>query len=280
MSNKAGSRMWRHLPRYLLLSFVAFVVLIPFYWMIITSLKDYSEIFSFPPQWFPNPIKWSNYAELFRDYPYHRYFFNSLYIAALVTVGTCLFASLAAYAIAKITFPWRNAIFLILLSSMMIPTEATAIPLFTWFGKLGLVDTHFPLIVPTMLGAAGAFGVFLMRQFFITIPNELDEAAKIDGCTPFRTFWNIMLPLAAPALATLSILTFLQSWNEFFEPLIYLNSSRLFTIPLALSLFTDEGGTKGHLIMAASVVATVPLLIVFFLAQKKFIEGVAMTGMK
>ncbi|WNR44053.1 carbohydrate ABC transporter permease [Paenibacillus roseipurpureus] len=206
--------------------------------------------------------------------------FNSLYIGVLVTAGTCLFASLAGYAFAKLNFPFKNVIFLMLLSSMMIPTEVTSIPLFTWLSKLNLVDTHFPLIFPPMLGAGGMFGVFLCRQFFITIPNELDEAAKIDGCTPLRTFRTIMLPLATPTLATLTIFTFLHSWNEFFEPLVYLNTSKLYTIPLALSLFTNEAGTAWHLVMAAAVVSTLPLLMVFFFAQKKFIEGVALTGLK
>ncbi|TLS52854.1 carbohydrate ABC transporter permease [Paenibacillus antri] len=248
--------------------------------MAITSVKDFSQVFVTPPQWIPNPFKWVNYVELFERYPYHLYFFNSLYIAVLVTAGTCIVASMAGYAIAKLSFPLKNGIFLLLLSSMMIPNESTAIPLFVWFGNLGVVDTHFPLIVPAILGAGGTFGVFLMRQFFLTIPNELGEAARIDGCSPLRLYWNIMLPLATPAIATLSILTFLGSWNEFFDPLIYLHSSELYTIPLALAMFTDEGGVKGHLMMAASMVATVPILTVFFVAQRHFIEGISMSGVK
>ncbi|WP_240415681.1 carbohydrate ABC transporter permease [Paenibacillus periandrae] len=280
MSNKKWSKAAKVIPKYTVLLVITSFILIPFYWMVSTSLKDFQQALSFPPQWIPSPIHWSNYFDLFAKQPFHLYVFNSLYIAALVTVGTCLFAALAGYAFAKIAFPWKNATFLILLSSMMIPTEITTIPLFIWLSKIGLVDTHFPLIVPPMLGAGGMFGVFLYRQFFITIPNDLDEAAKIDGCTPWTTFRKIMLPLASPAIATLSILTFLHSWNEFFEPLVYLNSSKLFTIPLALSLFTSDSGTEWHLVMAASVVATLPLLTVFFFAQKKFIEGVAMTGLK
>jgi multiple sugar transport system permease protein len=276
MSNKP----LRYMLKYVLLTVVSLMILAPFLWMVSTSLKDFSQIFMFPPQWLPSPIAWKNYVDLFANQPFHLYLFNSLYIGVVVTAGTCLFAALAGYAFAKIHFPLKNLIFLILLSSMMIPTEVTAIPLFIWLSKFGLVNTHFPLIVPPMLGAGGMFGVFLCRQFFITIPNDLDEAAKIDGCTPWGTFLRVVLPLAAPALATLSIFTFLHSWNEFFEPLVYLSSSRLYTIPLALSLFTTESGTKWNMVMAASVVATLPLLIVFFLAQKKFIEGVAMTGIK
>ncbi|MFC4776582.1 carbohydrate ABC transporter permease [Paenibacillus sp. GCM10023252] len=280
MNNNRAKKWLKQLPKHLILWSVTLIMLAPFYWMVTTSLKPYSKVLQFPPQWWPQPIAWSNYVDLFKLQPFHLYMFNSLYIAVVVTVGTCIFAALAGYAFAKLQFPFKNTIFLILLSSMMIPTEVTAIPMFTWLGKLGLVDTHFPLIFPPMLGAGGMFGVFLCRQFFITIPNDLDEAAKIDGCTPWRTFYRIMLPLASPAMATLSIFTFLHSWNEFFEPLVYLSSSKLYTIPLALSLFTTESGTQWHLIMAASVVATLPLLTVFFFAQKKFIEGVAMTGMK
>ncbi|MGO4369645.1 carbohydrate ABC transporter permease, partial [Paenibacillus sp. MCAF20] len=184
------------------------------------------------------------------------------------------------YAFAKLSFPLKGVLFLILLSGMMIPNEVTIIPNFIWFTKLGLVDNHFPLIVPPILGAGGIFGVFLLRQFYITIPKELDEAADIDGCTPWQTFWRIMVPLAAPAFATLSIFTFLNSWEDFLDPLIYISSSELFTLPIAMKLFTDTAGTAWHLLMAASVMATLPLLMVFFFAQKKFIEGVATTGLK
>ncbi|MEK3884574.1 carbohydrate ABC transporter permease [Paenibacillus sp. PL2-23] len=285
MSNKSFSRrragsLAANTTTYVLLSIVTAIVLVPFFWMVTTSLKHQSKIFLFPPQWIPRPFVWENYVEVFTRQPFHLYFFNSTYIAVLVTVGTCLFAALAGYAFAKLQFPFKNTIFLVLLSSMMIPTEVTAIPLFEWMTALQLVNTHFPLIVPPMLGAYGMFGVFLLRQFFITVPSDLDEAAKIDGCTPWTTFIRIMLPLCVPALATLCIFVFLHSWNEFFEPLIYLNSSELYTLPLALSLFTDQSGTEWHLLMAASVIATLPLLVVFFFAQKKFIEGIAMSGMK
>ncbi len=265
---------------YLLLGVITAFTLVPFFWMVTTSLKHQTKIFLFPPQWLPSPVVWQNYVDVFERQPFHLYFFNSAYIGIVVTVGTCVFASLAGYAFAKLRFPFKNVIFLTLLSSMMIPTEVTAIPLFQWMSALRLVDTHFPLIVPPMLGAYGMFGVFLLRQFFITVPSDLDEAAKIDGCTPWTTFWRIMFPLCVPALSTLCIFVFLHSWNEFFEPLIYLSSSDLYTLPLALSLFTDQSGTEWHLLMAASVIATLPLLVVFFFAQKRFIEGVAMTGIK
>jgi multiple sugar transport system permease protein len=265
---------------YLLLSLTSVVMMLPFYWMLSTSLKDQNKIFVFPPQWIPSPIVWGNYLEVFNVIQFERYFFNSVYIAVLVTIGTCLIASLAGYAFAKIRFPWRNVMFLMLLSSMMIPGEVTVIPTFLVMAEFGFVNTHIPLIVPSILGAGGIFGVFLMRQFFITIPDDLVEAAKMDGCSPWKTFYKIMLPAATAPMSTLCIFTFLGSWNEFFDPLIYLNSDQLFTLPLGLALFTDQSGTAWHLLMAASMMATLPLLIVFFFAQRKFIEGITLTGLK
>ncbi|WP_284645971.1 carbohydrate ABC transporter permease [Paenibacillus silviterrae] len=276
-----SSKLAQNGPIYALLTVISIVVLFPFLWMITTALKDPTKIFMFPPQWIPDPFVWSNFANVFIKQPnFLLYFWNSLYIAAVVTIGTCLISALAGYAFAKISFKLRNVIFLILLSGMMIPTEVTAIPMFVWMTKLGLADTHFPLVFPPMLGREGLFGVFLLRQFFITVPGELDEAAKIDGCTPWKTFWRIMLPLAGPSLSTLAIFTFLHSWDNYFDPLIFISTDKLFTLPVGLKLFTDAAGTEWNLLMAASVLATLPLMLVFFFAQKRFIEGVAMTGLK
>ncbi|MDF2923524.1 MAG: sugar transporter ATP-binding protein [Paenibacillaceae bacterium] len=280
MSNKT-LQLLRNVITYLLLTIVSLVIIGPFLWMLTTSLKDQNKIFLFPPQWIPKPIVWSNYSDVFTTQPHFLlYYANSLYIAILVTIGTCIVGALAGFSFAKLQFPLKNVFFLILLSGMMIPNEVTIIPNFIWFSKLGLVNNHFPLIIPPMLGAGGIFGVFLLRQFYITIPKDLDEAAEIDGSTPWQTFWRIMVPMAAPAFATLAIFTFLNSWEDFLDPLIYLSSDRLFTLPIAMKLFTDMAGTDWHLLMAASVMATVPLLLVFFFAQKKFIEGVATTGLK
>ncbi|MDQ1913994.1 carbohydrate ABC transporter permease [Paenibacillus sp. GD4] len=276
-----SSKLAQNGPIYALLTVISIVVLFPFLWMITTALKDPTKIFMFPPQWIPDPFVWSNFVNVFIKQPnFLLYFWNSLYIAAVVTIGTCLISALAGYAFAKISFKLRNVIFLILLSGMMIPTEVTAIPMFVWMTKLGLADTHFPLVFPPMLGREGLFGVFLLRQFFITVPGELDEAAKIDGCTPWKTFWRIMLPLAGPSLSTLAIFTFLHSWDNYFDPLIFISTDKLFTLPVGLKLFTDAAGTEWNLLMAASVLATLPLMLVFFFAQKRFIEGVAMTGLK
>lgn len=280
MNNKWSVRL-SGLIRYTLLTAVSLFILTPFFWMLTTSLKDETKVFEFPMQLLPSPVVWRNYADVFATQPqFLLHYWNSLYIAALVTLGTCLIGAFAGYAFAKLSFPLRNVWFLVLLSGMMIPSEVTTIPNFIWYSRLGLIDSHFPLIVPPMLGASGIFGVFLLRQFFITVPAELDEAAEIDGCTPWQTFWRIMVPLATPAFATLSIFTFLNSWEDFLDPLIFVSSAEKFTLPVAMKLFTDTAGTAWHLLMAASVMATLPLLLVFFAAQKKFIDGIATTGLK
>ncbi|XID93522.1 carbohydrate ABC transporter permease [Paenibacillaceae bacterium WGS1546] len=265
---------------YSALGAISLVMLVPFLWMITTSFKEQQKVFAYPPQLIPTSFRWQNYADVFDRIPFHLFYFNSVYIAILVVAGTVFFASLAGYAFARIPFSGRNAVFLALLSAMMIPHEVTAIPMFLTMRELGWIDTHIPLVLLPIFGAGGVFGIFVMRQFFITVPKELEEAAMIDGCNRFRIYGQIMLPIAKPGLATLTIFTFVTNWNEFFDPLIFINSRSLMTLPLGLSLFTDEVGTAWHLLMSATVMATVPLLIVFFLAQRQFIEGVAMTGIK
>jgi multiple sugar transport system permease protein len=262
---------------YLILLVSSFIVLIPFFWMITSSLKEPGNIFLYPPQWIPNPIRWSNFSDLFKALPFGRQYFNSVYISAVVTTGVCLFSSMGGYSFAKLKFRFKNIVFLILLSSMMIPTEATIIPLFKWLRPF--VNTHIPVILPPMLGAGGMFGVFMMRQYFITVPDALIEAAKIDGCGHFRTYL-LVLPIARSAIAALAIYTFFIVWNDLLTPLVFLNSPDLYTIPLSLSLLTDQAGTSWHLLMAASVLATLPLLIVFFFCQKQFIEGITLSGLK
>ncbi|MEO2205895.1 carbohydrate ABC transporter permease [Paenibacillus pabuli] len=265
---------------YLLLTLISIIMIVPFIWMISTSFKEPQSIFTYPPQWIPEPFRFQNYIDVFRLIPFHRFYFNSVYIAVVVVLGTVFFASLAGYAFAKIPFKGRNVVFLILLSAMMIPHEVTAIPMFLFMRQLGWIDTHLPLILLPIFGAGGVFGIFVMRQFFITVPTELEEAAMVDGCNRFRIYAQIMLPIAKPGMATLTIFTFVTNWNEFFDPLIFINSRELMTLPLGLSLFTDEVGTAWQYLMSATVMATIPLLIVFFMAQRRFIEGVAMTGLK
>ncbi|QTH44176.1 carbohydrate ABC transporter permease [Cohnella sp. LGH] len=265
---------------YAALGAISLVMMVPFIWMISTSFKEPNEVFKYPPQLIPSTFRFENYADVFKLIPFEWFYFNSVYIAALVVGGTVLFASLAGYAFARIPFTGRNAVFLVLLSAMMIPHEVTAIPMFLFMREIGWIDTHLPLILLPIFGAGGVFGIFVMRQFFITVPKELEEAAMIDGCSRLRIYARIMLPIAKPGLATLTIFTFVTNWNEFFDPLIFINTRSLMTLPLGLSLFTDEVGTAWHHLMSATVMATVPLLIIFFLAQRQFIEGVAMTGLK
>jgi len=270
----------KSVARYTIILIICAFLLFPYFWMVTTSLKVPSKIFLFPPQWLPNPIRLQNYVELFQRSPFHRYMGNSIYVSTVVTLGTCVFAVSAAYAFARLKFPFRDALFVLLLSGMMIPTEVISVPLYLVFSKIGLVNTFFPLTVPQFFSTGGIFGVFLLRQFFKGIPTELDEAACIDGCSPIMTFFRIALPMAKSAISSLVIYTFLTTWNEYFLPLIYLNTNKLYTIPLALNLFTTESGTDWHLVMAAAVISTLPLLSVFYLMQKRFIESLAMSGLK
>ncbi|MBT2282265.1 carbohydrate ABC transporter permease [Paenibacillus polymyxa] len=280
MPSPSGRKIGSILGTYLLLTLISLMMIVPFIWMISTSFKEPQSIFTYPPQWIPESFRFQNYIDVFRLIPFHRFYWNSIYISVLVVLGTVFFASLAGYAFAKIPFKGRNVVFLILLSAMMIPHEVTAIPMFLFMRQLGWIDTHLPLILLPIFGAGGVFGIFVMRQFFITVPTELEEAAMMDGCNRFRIYARIMLPIAKPGMATLTIFTFVTIWNEFFDPLIFINSRDLMTLPLGLSLFTDEVGTAWQYLMSATVMATLPLLIVFFLAQRRFIEGVAMTGLK
>lgn len=271
---------WGILPKYILLISIAVIMLMPFLWMLSTSLKDPTQIFTFPPEFIPSSINIESYITVLTDTYFLRQLFNSVYIGVAVTIGTLLLASMAGYAFARINFPGNSLIFILFLSVMMIPAEVTIIPLFLFMRDLGFIDSHLPLILIPIFGSGGAFAVFVMRQFFKQIPKDLEEAARIDGCSRWRIFWQIMLPLSKPALATVTIFTFLTSWDEFLQPLIFIKSQELMTLPLGLSLFTDEAGTAWDLLMSASVLATLPVLIVFFFAQKQFIESLAMSGSK
>lgn len=263
--------------KYIILVVISLFMIGPLLWMISTSLKEPTRIFT---QLLPNPIRWENYLEVIRNAVFLKQYWNSIYIALIVTVLVLLFASMAGYAFARIKFPGRNVIFILFLSVMMIPPEVTIIPLFLFMRDLDLINTHLPLILLPVFGAPGAFGIFLMRQFFLVIPKELEEAAIMDGCSRIRIYWRLMLPLSVPALSTLTIFTFLSNWDEFLYPLIFTNSRELMTLPVGLSLFTDETGTAWHHLMSATTLATIPLLLIFFFAQQKFIEGMTAGSIK
>ncbi len=256
---------------------LAFITLAPFVWMILTSLKDMSEIFVYPPQWFPTEFRFDNYSKAFEAAPFGRYYFNSIFIAVTVTFGQLVTCSMAAFAFARLQFPGRNILFYLFLGTMMIPYNVTMIPSFLVLYWLGWIDTYYALIVP---GLASAFGTFLLRQFFITIPKELEEAAYIDGATKLQVLRTIIVPLAKPALATLAVFTFMGVFNDFIWALIVINSEDMQTVQLGLAIFRDRYLTQWDLLMAGSVTAVLPILIVFFFAQKYFIQGITLSGLK
>lgn len=267
----------KSLLKHIVIYALAFITLAPFVWMILTSLKDMSEIFVYPPQWLPNEWKFDNYRKAFEAAPFGRYYFNSIFVAVTVTVGQLITCSMAAFAFARLHFKGRNFLFYLFLGTMMIPYNVTMIPSFLVLYWLGWIDTYYALIVP---GLASAFGTFLLRQFFITIPKELEEAAYIDGATKLQVLRRIIVPLAKPALATLAVFTFMGVFNDFIWALIVLNSEDMQTVQLGLAIFRDRYLTQWDLLMAGSVTAVLPILIVFFFAQKYFIQGITLSGLK
>ncbi|CAN7388660.1 carbohydrate ABC transporter permease [Devosia sp. LjRoot3] len=261
------------------------VLLIPFvfptWWMITSSVKPISDIFAFPPDLWPRRFDFSTYAQVFELQPFARQYWNSAYIAALVTGGTMVISSMAGYAFARIKFPFSNAIFMVVLLGLLIPSEVTIVPLFQIFLGWGMINTHWPLILVPIFGAPSVFATFVMRQFFIALPNELEEAARVDGLGRFKIFWTIALPLAKPALGAVAIFTFLHSWNLYLEPIVFLSSTQMFTLPQALTQFTDAyGGAMWNIQLAAATMTAIPVLLVFIVAQKQFVEGLAHTGLK
>ena len=271
---------------YILLLAIGFLLAVPFIWLISSSLKTETDAFAIPPSFIPNPVQWSNYVVGLTEFPFVRSTINTMILVVWVMVGTVLSASLVAYGFARVRFPGRTAIFILVLSTMMIPSHVTLIPQYLLFRELEWLDSFKPLIVPSFFGG-GAFYVFLLRQFFLTIPLDYDDAARIDGCGTFSVFWRIILPLSKPALGTMAIFTFMSQWNSFFEPLIYLN--RFETQPLAVALTTwvqtAHGSTSMHYvpwvaIMAVSTLIALPPVMVFFFAQRHFIQGVVVSGMK
>jgi ABC-type glycerol-3-phosphate transport system permease component len=262
---------------HLLLSGFAVVLVAPLIWLISTSLKEPNAIFKLPPEWIPDPVRWQNYPEALTALPFARFFFNTVLITVLATLGTVISASMAAYAFARLRFPLRSFWFALMISTLMLPSIVTLIPTFILFRSLKWIDTFYPLIVPYWFGGTPFF-IFLLRQFFLTIPLELDEAARIDGASNYRIYWQIILPLAKPALATVIIFSIINHWNEFVLPLIYLHSTDNWTMAIGLQGFSDLYSTQWHWLMAASTVIVLPLIILFFSAQRYYLEGIHMTG--
>ncbi|MGO4128183.1 carbohydrate ABC transporter permease [Inquilinus sp. YAF38] len=266
---------------YGLMCVLAIPFVFPTWWMVTSSFKPVQEIFAFPPALLPRRLDLDAYRQVFELQPFALQYWNSLYIAAVVTLGTMAVASLGGYAFARIRFPGQNLVFMVVLLALLVPSEVTIVPLFRFFLGLGLVNTHWPLILVPILGAPCVLATFIMRQFFITLPPELEEAGRIDGLGRFGLFWRIALPLARPALGAVAIFTFLHSWNLYLEPIVFLSSTEKFTLPQALTQYVDAyGGPMWNVQLAAVTLTALPVLIVFVIAQRQFIEGLAHTGLK
>jgi ABC-type glycerol-3-phosphate transport system permease component len=276
------TRAQRHAFSQLSLQALMMVVLaafmVPIAWALSTSLKDYGALFEFPPVWIPTPPVWRNYVDAMTFVPFGTYFRNSAIITGLDIVGKLLSCSLVAFAFSRLRWWGRDVLFMVMLATLMLPPQVTLIPQFVIWRQLGWIDTFVPLILPNFFG--GPYMTFLLRQFFMSIPPDLDDAARIDGCSSFGIFWRIILPLSKPALMAVTVFVFNNTWNEFLSPLIYLSSKQNFTIALGLRSFQSEHGPEWHLVMAASLVTMLPVLLVFFLGQRFFIQGIVFTGVK
>jgi len=266
----------KHLGLHLLLITGSVVMLVPFAWMLSTSLKEAGDVFIYPPQWIPQPVQWENYKETVTVMPFGRFYLNSAIQAVSVTVLQLLTASLAAFAFARLRFRGRDALFMLYLATMMIPFPVTMIPNFVIMRYLNWIDTFRALILPP---AFSAFSTFLLRQYFMSIPVEMDDAARVDGASSFRIWWQIILPLSGPALATLAIFTFLGQWNNFLWPLIITNSEEMRTLPVGLATFQSQYSVQWNLLMAGSVIAVLPILVIYIAGQKWFVRGITLTGM-
>jgi ABC-type glycerol-3-phosphate transport system permease component len=276
------SRVWRRriavTAVYLILIALSISFLAPFALMVSTSLKTEDRIFTETIEWIPNPVRWQNYADALQSFPFLLYLRNTLFVCALVVVGTVLSSALPAYGFARLRWKGRDTLFLIMLATIMLPAQVTMLPVFVMFRTIGWTGTYLPLVVPPFFGSA--FAIFLLRQFFLTIPQELSDAARIDGCSEWRIFWQIIVPLSVPALATVALFAFIGAWTDFINPLVYLTDETTYTLAVGLQTFVGRHSSEWNLLMAAATVVTLPLMVVFFLTQRLFIEGITLTGIK
>lgn len=271
-----------YLQRFLLYCMMvglSIISMIPLIWLVSSSLKTQGEVFAFPPVWLPDPIQWENYAIALQRAPLLRWLFNTTMISLLAIVGTILSSSMVAFGFARLRFPGRNVLFILLLSTMMLPQVVTLVPRFIMFRYLGWLDTYLPLVVPLFFGG-GAFNIFLVRQFYLTIPTDFDEAARIDGASNWQIWWLILTPLSVPVLTAIGIFAFVFHWNDFLSPLIYLFTERNKTLALGLRAFINPNDASWHISMAASMFLVIPIMIIFFVGQRYFIRGVVMTGIQ
>ena len=278
-SQKTAQRVGRIIT-YIILIFAAVICLFPFLWMVSTSFKETSEIYKMPPDLLPTNPTVQNYIEGWKGADFGLFFKNSLFITIIATVGTVLSSAFVAYGFARFKARFSGLLFTILLATMMLPTQVTLIPQYLMYNKLGMVNTYFPLLIPSWLGG-GAFNIFLFIQFFRTLPKELDEAAKIDGANSFQIFTKIMLPAVKPVMLAVLVMSLVYNWNDFFSPLIYLIDNKKFTIAIGLQFFKgSQGNVQIGQMMAMSLVALLPVLIIFAICQKYFIQGIKMSGLK
>lgn len=264
--------------RYLLLLGAAVLFLAPLYWMIASSLKPEYDVFARPPIWWPNPPRWQNYVEALTKLPFQRYALNTLIIAVFSVVGYTLSCTVVAYGFARLRAPGKDTLFILMLATLMLPYPVVMIPQYVIFSELDLVNTFWPLILPAFLGSP--FYIFLLRQFFLQIPPDLEDAAHIDGANLVQILWYIMLPLARPAMATVAIFSFQFAWNDFLAPLIYLQDQSKYTLMLGLSFFRSSFQVNWAYLMAASLTVALPVIILFFIAQREFVEGITLGGIK
>jgi multiple sugar transport system permease protein len=267
------------LVTYSLLIVLSLVFAFPFYWMVAASLKPQSDIFIWPPKWIPDPVVWQNYVDAFSNpqLPFARFFANTMILEVGIITGRLISCVLVAYGFARLNAPGKGFLFAVLLATLMLPSAVTQIPRFILFNKLGWVNSFLPLIVPSWFGEA--YAIFLMRQFFMAIPRELEEAATLDGANTLDIILRVIIPISMPVLAVITVLSFKDIWNEFFTPLLYLNDSRKYTLAIGLAFFNGQFNVQWNLLMAASVVTLLPLIVVFFIAQKAFVEGISVTGL-
>jgi len=255
---------------------------LPFAWLLTSSLKTSGQLLRMPPAWIPNPVKWSNYPEALTYVPYITYFKNTLLVALFSATANTLACSFAAYGFSSIPWPGRNAIFVVMIATMMLPTAVVIVPEFVLFSRLKLIGGLGPLMWPFAICYGGAYLIFMLRQFFLTLPKELRDAAKVDGCSEYGIYFRIVLPLSKPALATIWVIEFIWHWNTFLRPLIYLNDQKMYTLAVGLYGFLGQRarGAEWGLLMAAATLATLPLIVLFLVAQRAFIQGITVTGLK
>lgn len=268
---------------YFIAALLGVIFIFPFFWTVMSSLKSIQEISQFPPVWIPEVLQWDNYAKTVSIVPFALWTYNSFFVVTLSTLGTVLSASLVAYSFARFRYRGRDVIFMITLGTMMLPAQVTLIPQFVLFHKLGWINTLYPLWLPAWFGG-GAFAIFLLRQFILSLPKDLDEAALIDGASYFRIFWQILLPLCKAVVATIAVISFIGSWNDFVNPLIYLQLPEKFTLAVGLNYFKNQpemgGEPTQHLLMAASVMVIIPVVLLFFATQRYFVQGIVLSGIK